>query len=312
MPEAPPNNPLQILHRSRVEKSEIDELGHLSVPFYEQRAHEASHKILDEHGLHRQALRDHGLELTLVDTFTRNYKEQFLGAALAVRGGVLDIDEGGIRLYHEMINPEHNELSATFVHRLTLRATDSHDPVTIEGPIVESLTNARVEWPEHGRPRSLELSRPPFALDLAEAQRRDLASSHARAIEAEECDPSGFLEPQQFPHLAYSGTSLEDPSSQWIIETEDGTRLGLADLESRNTLFTLPRLSERIQVFCADVDIARKTFRRSYWVFSLDSGALLTASSVVVALLDLDARRAIEFSPALRKRFEPRYHPDLG
>jgi hypothetical protein len=41
---------LQILHRSRVEESEIDELGHLSVPFYEQRSLEASQALLAEHG----------------------------------------------------------------------------------------------------------------------------------------------------------------------------------------------------------------------------------------------------------------------
>jgi acyl-CoA thioesterase FadM len=302
---------LQILHRSRVEESEIDELGHLSVPFYEQRSLEASQALLAEHGLDSHALADRGIEPILVDTFTRNYKEQFLGAPLMVQGGVLDVEDGQIRLYHELINPESDELSATFVHALMLQAIDSRRPVALDQSVIDRLTRTRIDWPEHGRPRSLDLSRPLFSPDLAEARRRDLASRQARTVQADECDPAGFLEPQQFQHLPYSGTPVDDPSTQWVIETEDGIRLGLADLESRSMRFSLPRAGERIQVFSADVEIARKTFRRSHWVFSLDSGDLLTASTVVVALLDLDQRRAIEISAELRTRFERRYHPDL-
>ena len=95
------------------------------------------------------------------------------------------------------------------------------------------------------------------------------------------------------------------------MELPDGTRVGLADLETRNTLLALPREGDRIQVASAEVDIARKTLRRSYWIFNLDSETLISAGSVVMACLDLDARRALEISGALRDRFEPRFHPDL-
>jgi acyl-CoA thioesterase FadM len=88
--------------------------------------------------------------------------------------------------------------------------------------------------------------------------------------------------------------------------------VGLADLETRNTLLSLPREGDRIQVFSAEVDIARKTIRRSYWVFDLDSETLLSTGSVVMACLDLDARRALEIAGPLREMFERRYHPDLS
>ncbi len=118
--------------------------------------------------------------------------------------------------------------------------------------------------------------------------------------------------PGRFQHLPYSGMLTEDGSStEWVIESPDGKRLGLADLESRNTLLELPRLGDRIQTYSADVALARKTVRRSHWVFNVDSGALLTTGSVVMACLDLEARRAIEITGELRTMFEQRYFPDL-
>ena len=39
---------MQTLHESVVVESEIDELGHLSVPFYEARALAASHRLLEQ------------------------------------------------------------------------------------------------------------------------------------------------------------------------------------------------------------------------------------------------------------------------
>jgi acyl-CoA thioesterase FadM len=292
-------------------ESEIDELGHLSVPFYEQRAAESSEALLKQHGLDSSTLADQGVEPALVDTFTRNYREQFQGAALVVHGGVLDTDDGQIRLYHELVNSERDELSATFVHRFALQDVDSRARQAINARMAERLSSARVFWPEHGRPRSLDLARTPFQLTLEEAQTRNLAYSKPRTIQPEECNPAGFLFPARFQHLAYSGERLEDPSTAWMIETGTGLRLGLADLESRNTLFLLPRSGDRIQVFSADVELARKIIRRSHWVYDLDTGALLVAGSVVMVTLDLDARRSTEITPQVRAIFEQRYHPDL-
>lgn len=306
------NRPLETLHESRVEESEIDELGHLSVPFYEQRALMASHELLIRHGLEPPSLHDHRVELTLVDAFSRNYREQFLGAPLVVQGGVLDVEDGRIRLYQQIVNTEHDELSAVFVHSFMLQAADTRDQVPFNAALIEHLAGACIEWPEHGRPRTLDVSQPPFQLDLEQARGRNLASREPRSIQPDECNAEGFLDPSRFQHLPYSGASSEDPTLQWVFETPDGIRIGLADLESRNTLLALPQEGDRIQAFSAEVEIARKTIRRSYWLFDLDSKALLTTGSIVMACLDLDARRAVEISGELRTMFEGRYHPDLG
>jgi acyl-CoA thioesterase FadM len=303
---------VQTLHESIVEQSEIDELGHLSVPFYEQRALTASHELLSRSGLDTGMLADRRLELTLVDTFSRNLREQFLGASLVVQGGVLDAEGDEVRLYQQIVNTQTDELAAVYVQKFALQSTESRQTLPFDAAVLDQLSKARIDWPEHGQPRSLDLSRPPFQLSLEEARRRDLASRPPRQIELDECNKEGFLESGRFQHLPYSGAGSEDPTLQWVFETSDGTRVGLADLETRNTLLSLPRTGDRIQVYSAEVGIARKTLRRSYWVFNLDSEELLSTGSVVMACLDLDARRALEIAGPLLEMFERRYHPDLS
>lgn len=303
---------MQTLHESVVVESEIDELGHLSVPFYEARAVTASRKLLSDSGLNLDTLADQGLELTLVDCFSRNLREQFLGASLAVQGGAVATADSRVRLYQQIVNPEQDEIAAVYAQSFELQSIEARAAVALPEPVVNALRNASIDWPEHGQPRSLDIDQPPYALSLAEARHRDLAARPPRKIELEECNDEGFLDSSRFQHLPYSGAGSEDPSLQWVFELADGTRVGLADLESRNTLLALPRADDRIQVFSAEVAIARKTLQRSHWVFNLDTAELLSAGSVVMACLDLDARRALEIKGPLRDMFERRHNPDLS
>ena len=303
---------MQTLHQSVVLESEIDELGHLSVPFYEARALTASRKLVSDAGLDLEALADQRLELTLVDAFSRNLREQFLGASLVVQGGALALAENRVQLYQQIANTESNELAAVYAQSFELQSIESRETVPFPGTMLESLRANVINWPEQGQPRSLNLDGELYQLSLKEAQRRDLAARPPRKIELEECNEEGFLEPDRFQHLPYSGVGSEDPTLQWVFELDDGTRVGLADLETRNTLLALPRAGDRIQVFSAEVALARKTLQRSHWVFNLETGTLLSTGSVVMVCLDLDARRALEMSGALREMFERRYHPDLA
>ena len=304
-------NELNNLLESPVGQAEIDELGHLSVPFYEQRAVTACHKLAEIHGLDIAACRNHGIEFTLVDAYLRNLREQFLGAPLLVRGGVLAVSEYRLQCYQELINTKTNELSATFVYEFELQRCTTREPLPLPGLVVESASDTIIVWPEHGHPRSIDLQHTPVTPDLATLQQLELALTKTRPVEAEECDETGLYVAERFMHLPYSGERVDDPAAQWVFETSDGHTLGMADLESRQLLFSLPRVGERIQSFRAEVDIARKTFYRNHWVYSLDSGRLISTASLVSVALDLDARRAVEIPKEMRVALEARYHPQL-
>ena len=61
------SNALIDLVSNRVLAEEIDQLGHLSVPFYEARAQAASRALATKLGCDLEAEADRGVEFTLVD-----------------------------------------------------------------------------------------------------------------------------------------------------------------------------------------------------------------------------------------------------
>ncbi len=304
----------QALHKlleNRVSEDEIDELGHLSVPFYEARALSASRKLAAEAGLNLVEMATRGVEFTLVDAYMRNLREQFLGAPLLVRGGVLQATSQRLRCYQEIVNTDQGEISATFVHDFALQNQRTREAVPFDEEQVALADRLVTPWPEHGQPRSIDLASPIPPLALAEARSRQLELAHPRAIEATECDETGVLLREQFSHLPYSGERVETLATQWVYETADGQRLGMADLESRNTLHHLPRSGDQIQTFRAEVAIARKTVQRNHWAFDIPSGALISTASLVSVALDLDRRAAVEIPPDMKRALEERFHPDL-
>ena len=96
-----------------VKPTEIDGLDHMNVRYYAERAQRANQALLAELGL--DAGDDSGLRLTQPDTYTRYQREQFAGATLVVRGGVLEADANGVRCYYELANPAKGEIAATFL-----------------------------------------------------------------------------------------------------------------------------------------------------------------------------------------------------
>ena len=304
-------NDLTNLLESPVNASEIDELGHLSVPFYEQRATTACHTLAASLGLDVALQRSQGIEFTLVDAYLRNLREQFLGAPLTVRGGVLGVSEQRLQCYQELINTETDELSATFVYEFELQRYTTREPLPLPDEVVRNASRSIIPWPEHGRPRSIDLQHTPAKPALAMLQQLDLALVQPRQVEAEECDETGLYLAERFTHLPYTGERVDDPAAAWVFETSDGQSLGMADLESRHILCSLPRVGERIQSFRAEIEIARKTFYRNHWVYSLDSSRLISVASLVSVALDLDARRAVEIPADMRAALEARFHAEL-
>ena len=303
---------LRRLHEAKVGEHEIDHLGHMNVRFYLEKALRASQALADGYGLGPDACRERGVRLELRDAYTRHHREQLAGAPLAVLGGVLAVEPAGLRLYHELWNTERDERAASFVHRLELRARDSHEPLPLPEMVAESAGRSVVSWPEHGRPRTIDLDRVPATLGLGEARARDLAMRSERVVRVEECDAEGFFRAERYQDLVWGG----EPSSRRsvgapLFEIDGGRRLGWATMENRGVLVRLPRAGDRIQSFGAEVELGRKTSFRHQWVFDVERGDLLCTSSMVNLAFDLEARRSIEIPPDVRAVFEARLHPDL-
>lgn len=306
---------LRVLHESLVEDEEIDALGHMNVRHYGRRALASTEKLLVDAGLIGQTVggdNEGALVHDLPRLYTRYHREQLAGARLEVHGGILSADADGIRIYHELVNPERKEVAATFVQDVVFREAESNQAVEIADSVRKELTEARIEWPAHGRSRSIDLDAPPVTLSVKAALESGLAFRKERRIAAEDCDPEGRVGADMRPFLMWGGEPIEPgPEGPPVFDLPDGGRMGLASAETRSVMVEQPMAGMRIQSFAATVELARKTNLRRYWVFDLDTGRLLLANEVVELALDLDKRCAIDIPDEMRERFAATARFDL-
>lgn len=303
---------LELLHEAVVGADEIDELGHMNVRFYLLKALVATRNLSSLVGLSRDACADQGCVLDLEDIYTRHYAEQMEGARLEVRGGVLDVQSDGARFYHELVNPERDEIAATYVHGLKLRAVEGRSLRPMPENVAERASARIIPVPEHGRPRTIDLESRPPNVSLELVRERELAMRRVRTVPAEECDANGDYVPARFQELFWGGVPVHRrENDSWLIELEGGGKMGWATLESRGVLLELPRVGARIQSFGAEVDVGSKTSFRHHWCFDVDSGRLLCTSSIVNLAFDIGARRAISIPEKVREGMGALYHPDL-
>lgn len=306
---------LRVLHESVVQPEEIDALGHLNVRHYGERALAATDRLLDALGLEGEAFAAAGpLAHDLPVLFTRYHREQHTGAPLVVHGGVIAIRPDGLRLYHELRNPERDELAATFLHDVTLHAEGDAAPLALPEALRKELAREVAPWPEHGRSRSIDVDAPPRVITLEHARESGLAFRLPRRLEAADCDADGRIGPASRPFTMWGGDPIPPATREDgppLLDLPDGGRMGWAAMESRSIQLEPPTVGMTIQSFAAVVELARKTSLRRYWVFDVDTGRLLLTNQVVDLALHLGLRRAIEIPEPSRSELEAKLRPDL-
>lgn len=304
---------LRCLHESVVEADEIDALGHMNVRHYGERALASTARLLealDLPGLGVEGLLPGAYDLPRL--YTRYQREQLQGAPLEVHGGVLDVTERGLRFYHELRNPEREEIAATFLHDVRFPNDRLEEPPLLEPAVVEALATRRVALPEHGRPRSIDLDASVKAPTLEEAIDCGMAVRKPRVIEAADCDAQGRLSPLARPFVMWGGEPLDgSEAGPPVYALPDGGRMGWASLEMRSVRIAPLRAGTRIQSFGAPVEVNKKTSLRRFWIFDLDTEQPLLANDVVDIALHLDERRAIEIPDRMRSELEGQLRTDL-
>ena len=98
---------MDVLHKTEVIPDQIDHLGHMNVRFYGEHARTGAEQLLASIGL----VADDSRAVFGRDVYVRHHREQLVGAALEVRGGVLDASSDRIRLYEELVNREADEVA---------------------------------------------------------------------------------------------------------------------------------------------------------------------------------------------------------
>jgi acyl-CoA thioesterase FadM len=300
---------MEQLHASTVTQDQIDHLGHMNVHYYAVLARAGAGELVD-----RLATGDgRGPRSWVRDIYVRHHREQLLGAPLVVRGGVLDASPTRIRAYEELANLDTGEVAASFVLGID-PIDEQRRPASFPSVLVGRAGSETVEVPDHGQARSISFEDDPEATapSLEELVERELAQREPRVVQDDECDGDGWFLADQMLPLVWGGVPLAGHEFQPFHETEDGTTLGWATMETRSTWSRLPRAGDRVQSFGAEVDLGAKTMTSRHWVVDLERAQLVCALSIVNLCFDVTARRASEIPEVLRESFLRRIQSDLA
>ena len=318
---------MDLLYSAEVKSSEIDHLGHMNVRFYMERAQRANKALMESFGLDPAACKALGGRLVQHDSYTRYHREQFKGSMLQVRGGVLEANPDGLSLYFEVDNDAKAQIAATFIIGVSLFDRATRERLPLPGEVVAKANARRIEAPEHGRPRTVDLGAPRVDLrfeDLAERLGEDhhsdpMSRRMERVIEAADCDEFGFLADSQ--DLMFGGLRMPQPPREgegepkWgpmTFTSDEGHRFGWASMETRAVRVSQPRVGDALCSIGAEIGLYGKVRHSRRWIFNTTTGQLVSLNDNVSVALDLDARRSIEIPTKVRSQLERRHFPEFA
>lgn len=316
---------MELLHTSVVEADEIDALGHLNVRYYATRAKAANTVLLGRLGLGAAAVERLGGRLVGTDTYTRYHREQFRGATLAVRGGVLATHDGAVQAYFEVDNDAKGEVAATFILTTTLIQPETRAAFPLPGETLAAAADLTTGIPDHGRPRSLSLDLPrldvtwdDLASRLEENPADPMGTRSERVIEAADCDIYGYLndtEEFMFGHVRPMPLEPGKREQRWgpmTFRTAEGHHVGWASLETRQLRLAQPRAGDLLRSIGAELGVHEKIRHSRRWIFNITRGEVVAMNDNIALALDLDARRPIAIPPKLRADLEKRRLPEFA
>jgi acyl-CoA thioester hydrolase len=317
---------MRIFDTSEIQPNEIDGLGHMNVRFYMARAQRANEALLAELDLGPAEREAMNVRLAQVDAYTRYHREQFAGSTLTVNGGVLGAGPTELSAFYELTNPAKGEIAATFilVNTLTDKSTGAAAPFPASArAAAEAL---RVELPDYGRPRTIDLGAPRTDLTFEEVARRlddesdegpkdPMARRSEWTVPAEACDEAGFLADSSAMMFGGPRAPTSDDMRRMGPMTfvgDDGHRLGWASLETRMVRVSQARAGDRLCSLGAEIGLQPKVRHSRRWLFNATTGQLVSLNDNVSIALDLDARRPIDIPPSIRSQLETRHVPEFA
>lgn len=298
------------VYRNSVQTWEIDQMGHMNVQFYVDKA-TAGLAVLGQHlGLGPEFTRREGARLVTCDQHIRFLREQRAGAPLRLRAGVLAANARRLRVYLELTNPASGEVAATFINEAELLDVTSREPRPLPEAVLERAERLRAELPDYAAPRGLELTPPRPAPRLEEADALGMLATYLGPVQPTMCDLDGRLATR-----AYMGI-VSDSIPNLLVETlshdRSQSKIGGAALEYRFVYHRAPRPGDIVTVCSAVRAIAAKTYNFCHWLFDAVSGEAIATAEAVAIMFDLQARKAIPIPDEARARLERFLIPSLS
>ena len=293
------------LARSSVQTWECDQMGHMNVQFYVEKACDALSAFGAKIGLGPKTLAKHGMVLEPVDQHMRFLRELRPGTPYFLRGGAVKAGNMALTLYSELVLTSDGTVAATF--RTVARLRNEKDGAINsfwDGPRAMAM-HAAVEIPEHGAPRGLTFDDPRDpAPTLKDAETLKLIPTYQGVVRPWECDAAGEMQPRFF--MAH----VSDAIPNLLVQTSGRDRgqertTGGAALEYRFIYRRRPHVGDVLCVRSGLRSLGTKTYTWAHWLFDVETGEALATSEAVAVAMDLAARKAIALPDEMRARLEP-------
>lgn len=304
-------NDLIEVNRSSVQTWETDQMGHMNVQFYMEKATQGVAALGVHLGLGPRHLQSQGTTLHARNHHVRFLREQRPGAPFYLRAGVLEAREDRLKVYQEMISTTTGEVAATFAGDVDLldAATQKSRPLPEEA--LDKARDLVIEQPAHGRPRGLALYEPRPEPTLEETQRLGMVPTLQCVIQPAQCAADGYLHPRHYMGI------VSDSIPNLLAQTQghdrgDDSDVGGAALEYRFIYRARPRSGDVLALRSGLKEVGGKTYIWVHWLFDLESGRCVATAEAVAITLDLTARKSVPIPDEMRARLETLLNPALS
>lgn len=297
--------------RSSVQTWECDQMGHMNVQFYVEKAGAGLAALSLALGLGPRAARGEGARLFVRDHHVRFLREQRPGAPFFIRAGVLETRDFGLRVYEEMVNTVSGEPAASFIAEVEWLDEETREVKPLPAKAKAAAKNLVVELPLHGSPRGLEIYEPRPAPKLKEADAMGMVRTWQGEIETPQCDGQGFLTIRHFMGI------VSDGIPNLLAQTSGADRsrtptVGGAALEYRFVYRRHPRVGDVLTLRSGLKQVGPKTYTWCHWLFDLETGEAIATAEAVAIALDLTTRKAIPIPEEMRANLESLVIEGLG
>ncbi|GAB3686165.1 thioesterase family protein [Salinisphaera aquimarina] len=297
--------------RNSVQSWEIDQMGHMNVQFYVEKASDGLATLAVQLGMGPSYARGRHASLRERNLHVRFLRERRSGSPYFLRAGVLEVSTQQLRVYQEMVDGLSGEIAATFTSDVELVDSNSGHTLDLPACARSQAMSWQAEHPEHGRPRGLDMSPPRRAPTLAEAEALGMAHTYQAQVQPAQCDAQGRLARRHY----MGAVSNAVPNLLAQTRGDDRSRtpsIGGAALEYRFVYRETPRAGDVLTLRSGLKQVSAKTYIWCHWLFDLDSGACVATAEAVAITLDLEARKAIPIPEELRSRLEALVIDGLG
>lgn len=290
------------VYRNSVQAWECDQMGHLNVQFYLDKAASGTAVLAQNLGLGPHFTRAEGARLQAREHHIRFHREQRAGAPLVIQAGVLGTRQNGLTVYLELTNPATAEVAATFVVETELARPGSAERLHLPHRALDRAEELQIDLPEQGKPRGIELYAPGPAPTLDNAKSQGMRQTYLGPVLQNMCCQDGRLADRSY--MAVISDAVPNLLTDVRGALAKAKHIGGAALEYRLVYHSRPRVGDILCLQSGIKALGQKTYTLGHGLFDYSTGEAIATAEAVAVMFDLEERRAIELPPQARSALE--------